>query len=81
MARYRVRSGYCLHLPHQAFAQAGEEVELSGDLEKEILESQGWKIDPVNAGIDTGKPKDTGPEEKEVTEPPQDRAVKEAKAK
>ncbi|MBM4287556.1 MAG: hypothetical protein FJ135_05315 [Deltaproteobacteria bacterium] len=81
MARYRVRPGYCLHLPHQAFAQAGEEVELSGELEKEIIESQGWKIDPVNAGIDPGKPKDTRPDEKEVTEPPQDRAIKEAKAK
>jgi hypothetical protein len=81
MARYRVKPGYCLHLPHQAYAQAGEEVELSGDLEKEIIESQGWKIDPVSAGTDTGKPKDTGPDEKEVTEPPQDRAIKEAKAK
>jgi len=81
MARYRVKPGYCLHLPHQAFAQAGEEVELTGEVEREILESQGWKIDPVNVGTDTGKPKDTGPEEKEVTEPPQDRAIKEAKAK
>jgi len=81
MARYRVKPGYCLHLPHQAFAQAGEEVELSDDLEKEILKSQGWKIDPVNAGTDTGKPKDSGPDEKEVTEPLQDRAIKEAKAK
>jgi hypothetical protein len=81
MARYKVKPGYCLHLPHQAFAQAGEEVELSSDLEKEIIASQGWKIDPVNAGTDTGKPKDTGPEEKEMTEPPQDRAIKEAKAK
>jgi hypothetical protein len=76
MAKYRVKPGYCLHLPHQVFVQAGEEVDLGGDLEKEILESQGWKIDPVNAGIDTGKPKDNGPEEKEVSEPPQDRAIK-----
>jgi hypothetical protein len=81
MARYRVKPGYCLHLPHQAFAQAGEEVELTSDLEQEIMASQGWKIDPVNADGDKGKPKDTGPEEKEVTEPPQDRAIKETKAK
>lgn len=81
MARYRVKPGYCLHLPHQTFAQAGEEVDLGGDLEKEILGSQGWKIEPVDADADKGKPKDIGPEEKEVTEPPQDRAIKEAKAK
>jgi hypothetical protein len=81
MARYRVRPGYCLHLPHQAFAQAGEEVDLGDDLEKEIIESQGWKIDLVNADFGKDKPKDNGPEEKEVTEPPQDRAIKEAKAK
>jgi hypothetical protein len=81
MARYRVKPGYCLHLPHQAFAHGGEEVDLGGDLEQEILESQGWKIDPVNVDAGKDKPKDTGPEEKEVTEPPQDRAVKEAKAK
>ena len=81
MARYRVKPGYCLHLPHQAFAQAGEEVELSSETEKEILESQGWKIDLCNADAGKDKPKDNGPEEKEVTEPPQDRAVKEAKAK
>jgi hypothetical protein len=61
MARYRVKPGYCLHLPHQAFAQAGEEVELSGETEKEILESQGWKIDPVNADAPAqGSPRTTG---------------------
>ena len=54
MARYRVKPGYCLHLPHQAFAQSGEEVELAGDLEQEVLASQGWKIEPVLAEPDKG---------------------------
>ena len=61
MARYRVRPGYCLHLPHQAFAQAGEEVDLGGDMEKEILESQGCKIDPCNAEAGKDKTKGNGP--------------------
>lgn len=81
MTLYRVRYGYCLHLPHQAFAHAGEEVELSGGLEQEVLESQGWKIEPVSAEPDRGKTTDSGPEPKKVTEPPQDRAVKEPKVK
>ena len=79
MARYRVKPGYCLHLPHQAFAQSGEEVELAGDLEQEVLASQGWKIEPVPAEPDKEAKNRTGREE--VNEPPKDRAIKEAKAK
>jgi hypothetical protein len=74
VAKYRVKPGYCLHLPHQGFAQSGEEVDLAGGLEQEVLASQGWKIEPVQAEPDKGKGK-------EVNEPPKDRAVKEAKAK
>jgi hypothetical protein len=81
MAKYKVKPGYCLHLPYQAFAQSGEEVELAGDLEQEVLAGQGWKIEPFSAEPDNEKPKDTGPEEKKVDEPPKDRAIKEAKAK
>ena len=77
MARYRVKPGYCLHLPHQAFAQSGEEVELAGDLEQEVLAGQGWKIEPVLAEPD----KEKEPTGREVNEPPKDRAIKEAKAK
>lgn len=74
MARYRVKSGYCLHLPNQAFRQPGQEVDLADDLEQDVLASQGWKIEPVQAEPDKGKTK-------EVNTPPKDRAIKEAKAK
>ena len=56
-------------------------MELAGDLEQEVLASQGWKIEPVQAEPDNEKPKDTGPEEKEVNKPLKDRAIKEAKTK
>jgi hypothetical protein len=82
MAKYLVKSGYCLHLPHGRFAQPGEEVELAGDLEQEVLKNQGWKVAPVArppkapAGSEAREP-----EVKEVAAPPQDRAVKEARTK
>ncbi|MBM4286902.1 MAG: hypothetical protein FJ135_01920 [Deltaproteobacteria bacterium] len=86
MAKYRVKPGYCLHLPHQNFVQAGEEADLNGELEKEILESQGWKIEPVNGeqpNKANGPDPAPSPEAREVPEPPKDRAVKkdEAQAK
>jgi len=81
MARYRVKPGYCLHLVNQVVINAGEEAELSGDQEQDILANQGWKIEPVAAEPDKGKAKEAGPEVKEVPEPPQDRAVTEAKTK
>lgn len=81
MARYRVKPGYCLHLPNQAFGQSGEEVELNGDLEQEVLASQGWKIEPVPEGAAKGQPHETGQVEREVRRPPKDRAIKEATAK
>jgi hypothetical protein len=74
MAKYRVKPGYCLHLPNHAFTQAGEEVDLAGDLEQDVLANQGWKIEPV-------PPESEKVKTKEVTEPPKDRAIKEAKTK
>lgn len=44
---YVVNAGYCLHLPYQRFKHPGETVDLSGDLEDQILRSQGWKVRPA----------------------------------
>jgi len=49
MAKYQVKPGYCLHLPHQNFAQAEEEVDLNGELEPKVLETQGFQ-NPGHAG-------------------------------
>jgi hypothetical protein len=88
MAKYLVKPGYCLHLPHGCFAHAGKEVELSGDLEKDVLKGQGWKVMPMTKpGKETKKPEESepkepkGPEDREVAGPPQDRAVKGAATK
>jgi len=75
MAKYMVKPGYCLHLPRNVFVHPGEEVELSGDLEKEVLEKQSWKVECVP------EPATEATEAREIPEPPKDRAVKEAKAK
>ena len=85
MAKYLVKPGYCLHLPHGCFAHPKEEVELSGDVEKEVLKGQGWKVMPMAKPAKEPKqpePKESeGPEKKEVSGPPQDRAVKGAATK
>jgi hypothetical protein len=93
MAKYLVKPGYCLHLPHGCFAHPGEEVELSEDLEKKVLEGQGWKVTPMAKPAkepeqpapeepEDSEPKEPKePEAKEVTGPPQDRAVKGAATK
>ena len=92
MVKYLVKPGYCLHLPHGCFAHPGEEVELSDDLEKKVLEGQGWKVMPVAKPAkepkqQTKEPEDSepeepkGPEDREVSGPPQDRAVKGAATK
>jgi len=77
MATYRVKPGYCLHLPNQVVKHPGEELELAGDLEKDIMDNQGWKVEPVPPA----EPKGPEPEVKEAAQPPQDRAVKEPKVK
>ena len=79
MSKYRIRPGYCLHLPNHAFAHPGEEVDLSGDLEQEVLGNQGWKVYPAPSEPDLDLPKVSGPEAQEVDKPPKDRAIKKAK--
>ena len=82
MGKYLVTPGYCLHLPHGCFAHPGEEVELSGDLEKDVLRGQGWKVMPMaKPAKEPKQPEPKGPEDREVTGPPQDRAVKGAATK
>jgi hypothetical protein len=71
MAKYQIRPGYCLHLPNNTFANPGEEVDLSGDLELEVLKNQGWKVEPVVKEIPLPEP-----EKKAPKGPPKDRAVK-----
>jgi len=80
MAKYRVNAGYHLHLPHGRVAEPGEEVELTGDLEQEVLKKQGWKVSLITdtpAGAQTSEPEET----KAIEEPPKDRAAKNAKVK
>jgi len=80
MARYRVNTGYYLYLPHGRVAEPGEEVELAGDLEQEVLAKQGWKVslaEPVHLPGGSSGPA----EEKAMEEPPQDRAVRRARVK
>ena len=85
MAKYLVKPGYCLHLPHGCFAHPGEEVELSGDLEKDVLKVQDWKVMPMAKPAKEPKQPEEyeqkGPEDREVAGPPQDRAVKGAATK
>jgi hypothetical protein len=78
MPRYRVDTGYHLHLPYGRVARPGEEVELTGDLEQEVLKKQGWKVTLItnaSAGSQTSEPEET----KAIEEPPKDRAAKRAK--
>ena len=77
MATYRVKSGYCLHLPNQVMKQSGEEAELNGDLEKDIMDNQGWKVEPVP----TPERKAPEPAVKAAAQPPPDRAMKKDEAK
>lgn len=80
MAKYKVKPGYCLHLPHERFVHPWEEVELSGELEKEVLEKQGWKVELVEPSIKEKavvEPAEAG----SLEEPPQNRAIKRARAK
>jgi len=82
MATYRVKLGYCLHLPHGRFVHHGEEVDLNGELEQKVLETQGWKIELVQPEPAAVKAQNAAPapETKEVPESPKDRAVKKDEA-
>ena len=80
MATYQVKPGYHLHLPHGRVAEPSEEVELTGDLEREVLEKQGWKVTLITstpANTQTTEPEET----KAIEKPPKDRAAKRAKVK
>jgi len=80
MPKYRVNIGYHLHLPYGRVAGPGEEVELTGDLEQEVLKKQGWKVTLLTstpANTQTSEPE----EAKAIEEPPKDRAAKNAKVK
>ncbi|MBW1953956.1 MAG: hypothetical protein JRI66_12910 [Deltaproteobacteria bacterium] len=90
MPKYRVKPGYCLHLPYGRFAHPGEEVELSGQVEAEILAQQGWKVQKVmeppvqepqskpepEAEAETEPEPEAEAETEAVEKPPKDRAVK-----
>jgi hypothetical protein len=82
MAIYRVKPGYCLHLPHGRFAHHGEEVDLSGELEQKVLRTQGWKVESVQPEPAAVKPQGAAPapETKEIAGPPNNRAVKKDEA-
>jgi hypothetical protein len=79
MTVYRVKPGYCLHLPHGRFAHPGEEVDLSGELEQKVLETQGWKVESVQPEPAAVKAAPV-PETKEIAGPPNNRAVKKDQA-
>jgi hypothetical protein len=66
MAKYKVKPGYCLHLPHARFGHPGE---------MEVLQNQGWKVEPVADEIPLPEP-----EKKAPKGPPKDRAVKPTEA-
>ena len=64
MTLYRVREGYVVHLGNRQTLSPGTIFEP----DQKILESQGWKVEPVQE-----EPK---PVTRDVEAPPQDRMVK-----
>lgn len=79
MPEYSVRNGYCLHLPHGRCLLAGERVELTGDLEKQVLKEQGWKVEPIQSKpiMPVEQPLQT----QSIDKPPLDRAIKSPREK
>ncbi len=70
MSLYRVREGYVVHLENGKKLSPGEVFEPS----LEVLDSQGWKIEPVKEAEPVAEnPK---PATKDVEAPPQDRMIK-----
>lgn len=70
MALYRVREGYVVHLGNSKILSPGAIFEAS----QEVLEGQGWKIEPVKeAEVVAEKPQ---AETREMESPPQDRMIK-----
>jgi hypothetical protein len=70
MALYRVREGYVVHLENSKTLSPGAIFEP----EQAVLESQGWKIEPVKEAETV--PETPNAAAKEVEAPPQDRMIK-----
>jgi hypothetical protein len=70
MSLYRVREGYVVHLENSKTLSPGAVFEP----EKAVLDSQGWKIEPVKEA----EPVAEQPQQstKDVEAPPQDRMIK-----
>ena len=78
--KYMVVPGYTVQLPDKGFARGGEIIEPTA----KILADQGWKLTPVPE--EAPAPEAPAPEVdpaagKDVTAPPQDRAIKPSEAK
>lgn len=72
MALYRVREGYVVHLENSKTLSPGTVFEP----DQEVLDSQGWKIEPAREAPPVQEKEPEKPETKEVTGAPQDRAMK-----
>jgi hypothetical protein len=70
MALYRVRKGYVVHLENSKTLSPGAVFEP----EQAVLESQGWKIEPVKEA--EAVPETANPVVKEVEAPPRNRMIK-----
>jgi hypothetical protein len=70
MGLYRVREGYVVHLGNSKTLSPGAIFEPG----QEVLEGQGWKIEPVKEADPVAE--HPQPETREVESPPQDRMVK-----
>jgi hypothetical protein len=70
MGLYRVREGYVVHLGNSKTLSPGAIFEPG----QEVLENQGWKIEPVKEADPVAE--NPQPETREVESPPQDRMVK-----
>jgi hypothetical protein len=70
MGLYRVREGYVVHLGNSKTLSPGAIFEP----DQEVLESQGWKIEPVKEAAKVAE--NPQPETREMESSPQDRMVK-----
>ncbi len=70
MALYRVREGYVVHLENSKTLSPGEIFEPS----QEVLDSQGWKIEPVKETDPVVE--QTKQAAKDIEAPPQDRMIR-----
>jgi hypothetical protein len=70
MALYQVREGYVVHLENSKTLSPGAVFEP----DQKVLDSQGWKIEPVKEVEPV--PETTNPAAREMEAPPQDRMIK-----